>query len=211
MRHLLIILILLSFTACDDTKEEQRQKEAEIAKNIRAEMLVKFEAEQKAQKVIFEKKLLEMKELNKIKTVTPPVVVTHKVKIPKPVVSKVETPKVETPKAHSPKVETPKEDSKLTQMGIAITENSISIDINKTKTYIKEVSHNLDKKIQEIGEDFSKGIIQTKEAGIDINEKHIHIDLNKTQNLIEDWGNRVKSFVNQFDEMAKTIDTNYTK
>ena len=196
MRHLLIILILLSFTACDDTKEEQRQKEAEIAKNIRAEMLVKFEAEQKAQKVIFEKKLLKMEELNKTKTVTPPVVVTHKPEIPKPVVSKVETPK---------------EDSKLTQMGIAITENSISIDTNKTKTYIKEVSHSLDKKIQEISEDLSKGVIQTKEAGIDINEKHIHIDLNKTQNLIEDWGNKVKSFVNQFDEMAKAIDTNHTK
>ncbi len=198
MRNLLLALLtLLILTACDNAKEEQLQRDAQIAKKIRAEMLMKFEAEQKAQKIAFEKKLLEMSALKKIKSVEKSVKTTPPI---------VETIKIETTKR-----EAPQDDSKLTQMGITITQNSISIDTNKTKTYINEISNNIDKKMQKISEDLSKGIIQTKEAGIDINEKHIHIDLNKTQNLIEDWGNKVKLFVNQFDEMAKTIDTNHTK
>lgn len=105
----------------------------------------------------------------------------------------------------------PENESKLSMMGINISSEGISIDTNKTKTYIRDVSDNIDKNIKEIGDNLEKGIIQTKDAGIDINEKHIHIDLNKTQNLIEDWGNKVKGFVNQFDEMAKNLDTNNTK
>jgi len=96
-------------------------------------------------------------------------------------------------------------------MGIDITEDSISIDTNKTKKYINEVSNDIDKKIKEIGDDLEKGIIQTKEAGVDINKEHIHIDLNKTQNLIEDWGKKVKGFVEQFDKMAKSLDINHTR
>lgn len=178
MRNLLLtLLILLTFSACENPKEEQARKEAEIAKKVRAEMLAQFEAQQEAQKIAFEKKLSEAKESNKTKTLPTP----------------------------------PKDESKLTQMGIDITKDSISIDTNKTKKYINKVSHDIDKKIKEIGDDLEKGIIKTKEAGIDINEKHIHIDLNKTQNLIENWGKKVQGFVNQFDEMAKTLDTNNTK
>lgn len=177
MRNLLIILILLSLTACDNTKEEQARQEAEMVKKIRAEMLADFEAQQKAQREAFEKRLLEIKEANKTQPTPTP----------------------------------PKEESKLTKMGIDITEDSISIDTNKTKKYINEVSNDIDKKIKEIGDDLAKGVIKTKEAGIDINEKHIHIDLNKTQNLIEDWGKKVQGFVQQFDEMAKSLDTNHTR
>ena len=155
-------------------------------------MLAQFEAQQKAQKIAFEKRLSQLKQEE----------ITQREKIAKIVPTHITPPL--TP------IIAPKDETNLDKIGVHISETTISIDTNKTKTYINDISNSIDKKIKEIGDDLEKGIIQTKEAGIDINKKHIHIDLNKTQNLIEDWGNKVQSFVNQFDQMAKAIDTNNT-
>ena len=94
----------------------------------------------------------------------------------------------------------PKKESKLSQAGINITKDNISIDTNKTKKFIGELTQKIDANIQKISTDLEKGIIDAKEAGIVISEKHISIDLNKTQNLIEDWGQKIQIFVNQFEK-----------
>jgi hypothetical protein len=58
--------------------------------------------------------------------------------------------------------------------------------------------------------DMEKGIIEDQEAGVEINEQHIHIDLNKTHNLLLDWGKKIQVFVQEFDEIANTLELNST-
>lgn len=155
MRHLLITLILLlSFTGCQDKEHEAAQQakhDAKIAQQARAELLAELEAKKDAQE---------------------------------------------------------KNDTKLTKMGITMDDGTITIDTNKTKDFFRELARKMDAQIKKMSDDLEKGILQTKEAGIDINEKHIHIDLNKTQDLLEEWGKKIQVFVEEFDEMAKTLETN---
>lgn len=104
----------------------------------------------------------------------------------------------------------PKEENKLQKMGIDIQKETITIDTNKTKAFIGDLSQKMNTQIEKISDDFKKGIINTKEAGIEINEKHIHIDINKTKNILVDWSNKIEGFVKEFDEVTKT-ETNSTK
>jgi len=101
-----------------------------------------------------------------------------------------------------------KNDTKLTKMGITMDDGTITIDTNKTKDFFRELAKKMDAQIKKMGDDLEKGILKTKESGIDINEKHIHIDLNKTQDLLEEWGKKIRVFAEEFDEMAKTLETN---
>ncbi len=165
MRHLLITLILLlSFTGCQDKEheaEQQAKHDAKIAQQARAELLAEIEAE-----------------------------------------------KAQMKKAQVEKDAQVQEDTKLTKMGITMDDGTVTIDTNKTKDFFSELTKKMDAQIKKMGDDLEKGILQTKEAGIDINEKHIHIDLNKTQDLLEEWGKKIQVFVEEFDEMAKTLETN---
>jgi uncharacterized Zn finger protein len=84
----------------------------------------------------------------------------------------------------------------------------ITIDTNKTKDFFRDLNQKMAIQIKKISDDLEKGIIENKEAGVEMNEQHIHIDLNKTQNLLQDWGKKMQIFVQEFEEVAQTLETN---
>jgi len=98
--------------------------------------------------------------------------------------------------------------SKLNNMGINMEDGTITIDTNKTKDFFRDLNKKMGEQMKKLSDDLEKGIVETKEAGIEINEQHIHIDLNKTQDLLIDWGKKIQVFVKEFDELAKTLETN---
>ena len=100
--------------------------------------------------------------------------------------------------------------SKLTQMGITVNNGVITIDTNQTKDFFNILGKNISAKIKKMTDDFEKGIIETNTSGIEISEEHINIDLNKTKSLIEDWNKKIKVFIEEFDTLAKEIETNAT-
>ena len=103
-----------------------------------------------------------------------------------------------------------KNTSKLNNMGINMEDGTITIDTNKTKYFFRDLNKKMGEQMKKLSDDLEKGIVETKEAGIEINEQHIHIDLNKTQDLLIDWGKKIQIFVQEFDEMAKTLEINST-
>lgn len=157
MRHLLIALILLlSFTGCEDREQQAKQQaehDAKIAQQARADLL----AELKAQKDL-----------------------------------------------------TDNNASKLHKMGITMQDGTIIIDTNRTKDFFRELNQKMGRQMKKLSDDIEKGVVDTKEAGIEVNEQYIHIDLNKTQDLLIDWSKKMQDFMQEFDEMAKTLETNST-
>ncbi len=103
-----------------------------------------------------------------------------------------------------------KNTSKLNNMGINMEDGTITIDTNKTKDFFRDLNKKMGEQMKKLSDDLEKGVVETKEAGIEINEQHIHIDLNKTQDLLIDWGKKIQVFVQEFDEMAKTLEINST-
>lgn len=103
-----------------------------------------------------------------------------------------------------------KESEKLNKMGFHVDNGTITIDTNKTKSFFNELGKKMDMHMKKMSADMEKGIIENKKAGIEINERHIHIDLNKTRDLILDWGKQIQVFVQEFDKMSKSLETNNT-
>jgi len=182
MRYILISLILLlSFTGCQEKEQQSSQTPAKhddkTAAETRAEVLAEFEAEKKAQ-------LAQVKATEaKIKAL----------KVPP-----------------TTKAQTEKEKDKLSKMGVEMDNDVITIDTNKTKTFLKDLSKRMENQMEKISHDLDKGIIEAKEAGVDINNGQINIDLNKTQDLFESWGKKIQVFANEFDDVAKSLDENNT-
>lgn len=108
------------------------------------------------------------------------------------------------------KAQEKKENPKLNTMGISVEDGTITIDTNKTKDFFNTLGKKMDIQMKKMAEDMEKGIIENKEAGVEINEQHIHIDLNKTHDLLMNWGKQIQVFVQEFDEMAKTLEINST-
>lgn len=188
MRYLFIsLLILFSFTACEDKKaldqEAQAKHDAQIAQQAREEVLAELAA----------KNIQIPKQKSQINAL--------------PKVSHDEIPPIANTIKSTP---SDKKTEKLQKMGIYVEKDSITIDTKKTKIFFDDLSKKLNKHMKKISEDLEKGIIETKEAGIEINDRHIHIDLNKTENMLEAWGQKMQSFVKEFDEIAKNLDTNIT-
>ncbi len=98
--------------------------------------------------------------------------------------------------------------SKLHKMGITMEDGTIIIDTNKTKDFFRELNQKMGEQMKKLSDDIEKGVVETKEAGIEINEQHIHIDLNKTQDLLTEWGKKIEDFMQEFDEMAKSLEIN---
>jgi uncharacterized lipoprotein YehR (DUF1307 family) len=152
MRHILFSLILvLSFSGCQDKKEDQAQHDTKIVQEARAQ-LIKEQAEAKQ----------KQKELE--------------------------------------------ENNKYSKIGITKEDGKIIIDTNKTKSYFKELAHQMKTKMDKMSKDLEKGIIKNKEAGIEMDETHINIDLNKTKNFLDTWGTKIQGFVKEFDKIAKDFD-----
>lgn len=211
MKHLLLaVLVLLSFTGCDDKEEQAKAKAKQEAKEERAIQLAQFEAQKAELKKAHEVQRVLEAEKAKLAQKAKESQDALEAKIAKEKEAKAkEEKRKEEAKAHKAKEETAKEDnSTLNAMGVEMTENSFSIDTTKTKVFIDELKAKVDSKIKTISEDLEKGIIQSKDAGIDINEKHIHIDLNKTQDILKDWGQKIQLFVNDFD--STTAENNKT-
>ena len=103
-----------------------------------------------------------------------------------------------------------KEHTKLNRMGIHVDDGTITIDTNKTKEFFYDLGKRMDEQMKKMASDMEKGTIEHKEAGVEISEQHIHIDLNKTRDLLMDWGEQIQVFVQEFDKMAKTLETNST-
>ena len=103
-----------------------------------------------------------------------------------------------------------KNTSKLNNMGINMEDGTITIDTNKTKDFFRDLNKKMGEQMKKLSDDLEKGVVETKEAGIEINEQHIHIDLNKTQDLLIDWGKKIQVFVQEFDEIANTLEINST-
>ncbi len=103
-----------------------------------------------------------------------------------------------------------KNTSKLNNMGINVDDGTITIDTNKTKDFFRDLNKKMGEQMKKLSDDLEKGVVERKEAGIEINEQHIHIDLNKTQDLLIDWGKKIQVFVQEFDEIAKTLEINST-
>ena len=96
------------------------------------------------------------------------------------------------------------------KMGFNVDDGTITIDTNKTKNFFNELGKRMDMHMKKMTEDMEKGVIENKEAGVEINEQHIHIDLNKTRDFLLNWGQQLQVFVEEFDKMAKTLETNST-
>jgi len=164
MKQILIAMILLlSFSGCQDTKEDQAQHDAKIAKEARAQLL-KEQAEAKQKREELEK------------------------------------------------------NNKYSKIGITKEDGKVIIDTNKTKSYFKDLAHQMKTKMDKMSKDLEKGIVKNEEAGIEMDETHINIDLNKTKTFLDTWGKKMQGFVKEFDEIAKefngqnktTKDTNAT-
>ncbi|GIU01151.1 hypothetical protein TSL6_16570 [Sulfurovum sp. TSL6] len=115
---------------------------------------------------------------------------------------------LEAEKALKQKESQEKNETKLSKMGVHMDDGIITIDTNKTKDFFRDLNQKMAVHIKKISDDLEKGIIETKEAGVEMNEQHIHIDLNKTQNLLQDWGKKMQIFVQEFEEVAQTLETN---
>ncbi len=96
--------------------------------------------------------------------------------------------------------------NKYSKIGITKEDGKIIIDTNKTKSYFKDIAHQMKTKMDKISKDLKKGIVKNEEAGIEMDETHINIDLNKTKTFLDIWGKKMQGFVKEFDELAKEFD-----
>ncbi len=183
MRHILISLILLlSFTGCQEKEQQSSEAPAKHDSKTAADTRAEVLAEFEAEK----------------KAQLAQVQATE---------AKIKALKVSPPT----KPQTEKEEDKLSNMGVKMDNDVITIDTNKTKTFLKDLSKRMEKQMKKISHDLDKGIIEAKEAGVDINNGHINIDLNKTQDLFESWSKKIQVFTNEFDNISKSLDTNSTE
>ena len=96
--------------------------------------------------------------------------------------------------------------NKFSKIGITSEDGKIIIDTNKTKSYFKDLAHQMKTKMDKMSKDLEKGIVKNEEAGIEANETHINIDLNKTKSFLDTWGKKMQGFVKEFDDIAKEFD-----
>jgi uncharacterized lipoprotein YehR (DUF1307 family) len=93
--------------------------------------------------------------------------------------------------------------SKFSHIGVTSKDGKITIDTNKTKSYFKDLAHQMKTKMDKMSKDLEKGIVKNEEAGIEMDETHINIDLNKTKTFLDTWGKKMQGFVKEFDDIAK--------
>jgi uncharacterized protein (UPF0333 family) len=95
------------------------------------------------------------------------------------------------------------QNSTLFRIGISQEGEKITIDINKTQHFFK----NLSKKITKQMDQFSREM----EKGIEIDEHHITIDINKTGNFLDKWHQKMQNFANEIDALSKSLEHNKTE
>jgi len=99
------------------------------------------------------------------------------------------------------------QNNKLSKIGITIDKQKITLDTNKTKEFFRKISQTFSNKVKKITQDLEKGILDEKCAGVNIDKTHVNIDFNKTKNFLDTWGQKMRGFVKDFDDISKVIDT----
>lgn len=102
-------------------------------------------------------------------------------------------------------------ETKLGQMGFRMDDGVITIDTNRTKDFFRALNEKMGAEVQKISEDLKKGVIEKKEAGVEMKDQQLHIDLNKTKDLLHEWGKLIQIYMQEFQDMAKPLDTNSTE
>ena len=148
MHYLLIILLTLTFTACED-KEKAKQHDAAVAQKAREDLLAELKAKEE-------------------------------------------------------------EKSQSSLLGIKTNNGVITIDMNKTKSYLNELNAQMTVKVKKIQDDLNKGVIDAKEAGIEMRNEHLSIDLNKTQNAFQTWILQMQGLAKEVNAIAKSLEANQT-
>lgn len=184
MKYLFIsILLIFSLNGCQEKAQQDKDVQAKHDATIAAQTRAEVLAEFQAEKRMEKKK------------------------------SPTESAKSSNNQAATQKIVAEKEVKKhqsLEPMGINMKEDSITIDTNKTKKFLNNLSSTMEIQMKKISDDLKKGIVDTHQAGIEINEKHIHIDLNKTQNMLNEWKKKIEVFVQEFDTIEKNLELNTT-
>lgn len=194
MRYILLLpLVLLFFTACED-KEALQKQQALLIKKATEEVRTVLQKELLEKEIFFKKALEEKeKELQEIKT---QLTITQQ---------KLQT----IEKKLQDKETLLKKYEKLSKTGVLIDGDTLVIDANKTQAYFKSISKQIESKLSKFAADLKKGIVKEKEAGIEIDESRINIDFNKTKSLIETWGKKIQEIAKDFDALPnKTTTTN---
>jgi hypothetical protein len=104
------------------------------------------------------------------------------------------------------KRELSKTENKLAHLGVTKHGDTIIIDTNKTKTFLKIMANTMQEHMDKFVHDMKDGVIENKEAGIEINHSNITIDLNKTKSFIETWENTIRQYAKEFDKMSNDLD-----
>ena len=95
---------------------------------------------------------------------------------------------------------------KLSQVGISVHNKEITINPEKAKDFFNTIGKKLEEKLNNLTKDLDKGMIEGQDTGVHIDETKINIDLNKTQDFLNAWGKKMQSFVEEIDNMAKSMD-----
>jgi len=178
MRHLILSLILLfSISACEDHKAQEEKTKLLAQLQAKEESLKQARLETK----IANEKLLAQEKAQKEAFI-----------------------KNQEKKAQE--VKQSRQNEKLSNVGISIQKDTITIDTNKTKDFFTNIGKTLETKLKKITTDMKKGMIDDNDTGIKIDKSHINIDLNKTKDFLELWGEKMQGFVKDIDNMAKEFD-----
>ena len=155
------LVILLSFTGCNDSSKDQATHDAKIAAAAKTELRAELKKEAEAN---------ELKEK-----------------------------------------EQSADNNKLSHLGVTKNGDTITIDTNKTKTFLKIMADNMRKSVDKFAQDMKDGIVDNNEAGIEINHDNISIDLNKTKSFLESWEKTINQYAKEFDKMSNEFDTTQKK
>ena len=99
-----------------------------------------------------------------------------------------------------------KSDNKLSHLGVTKNGDTITIDTNKTKTFLRLMAANMKQSVDKFAKDMKDGVVNNKEAGIEINHDNITIDLNRTKSFLESWENTIVQYAKEFDKMSNELD-----
>lgn len=97
-----------------------------------------------------------------------------------------------------------KENKELfSKVGLQIDENTINIDLAKTKNFFGT----LQKQFEETAQNIDEGKIDMSQSvGIKVDKEQIHVDLNKAKNFIEDLGKKIEKFLAEIDKAVDKLD-----
>jgi hypothetical protein len=106
----------------------------------------------------------------------------------------------------------PKEEQKLLKkMGIEITGSKISIDANKTRTFLEQFTKTIEKGLENGLKKAEKKMPKEDDLGVVIEDEKIEIDLNKTKGFMKKWIDVIGTFAKELDKSVEPLVEPLTK